>query len=74
VTDIPSLRMIVDLGNLDNSVSIHTPGQSGHAFHTHYNDMVDFWRNIEYHPMLSEQKNVTDKTAATLKLIPKLGE
>ena len=74
VTDIPSLRMIVDLGNLDNSVAIHTPGQSGHAFHTHYNDMVDSWRNIEYHQMLSQQKNVTDNTAATLKLIPKLGE
>lgn len=74
VTDIPSLRMIVDLGSLDHSVAIHTPGQSGHAFHTHYNDMVDSWRNIEYHPMLSEHKNVTASTAATLKLVPKLGE
>ncbi|MEA5623868.1 penicillin acylase family protein [Nostoc sp. UHCC 0251] len=65
VTDIPSLRMIVDLGNLNNSVAIHTPGQSGHAFHTHYNDMVDPWRKIEYHPML------TVSTAGTLKLVPK---
>ncbi|WP_390625439.1 penicillin acylase family protein [Nostoc linckia] len=74
VTDIPSLRMIVDLGNLDNSVAIHTPGQSGHAFHNHYNDMVDSWRKIEYHPMLWEQRNVTNNTTATLKLIPKLAE
>ncbi|MBG1242526.1 penicillin acylase family protein [Nostoc sp. NZL] len=74
VTDIPSLRMIVDLGNLDNSVAIHTPGQSGHAFHNHYNDMVDSWRKIEYHPMLWEQKNVTNNTTATLKLIPKLAK
>ncbi|MEH2073716.1 MAG: penicillin acylase family protein [Nostoc sp.] len=73
VTDIPSLRMIVDLGNLDNSVAIHTPGQSGHAFHNHYYDMVDSWRKIEYHPMLWEQKKVTASTAATLKLVPKLG-
>ncbi|WP_375507224.1 penicillin acylase family protein, partial [uncultured Nostoc sp.] len=71
VTDIPSLRMIVDLGNLDNSIAIHTPGQSGHAFHTHYNDMVDPWRKIEYHPMLWERKNVTASTAGTLKLAPK---
>ncbi|MEH2421200.1 MAG: penicillin acylase family protein [Nostoc sp.] len=74
VSDIPSLRMIVDLGNLENSVAIHTPGQSGHAFHQHYNDMVDPWRQIEYHPMLWKQKNITDSTAATLKLVPKLGE
>ncbi|MEH2257852.1 penicillin acylase family protein [Nostoc sp.] len=74
VSDIPSLRMIVDLGNLDNSVAIHTPGQSGHAFHNHYNDMVEPWRKIEYHQMLWESKNVTANTTATLRLIPKVAE
>lgn len=73
VTDIPSLRMIVDLGNLDNSVAIHTPGQSGHAFHNHYNDMVDPWRKVEYHPMLWAQQTVANNTSATLRLMPKLG-
>jgi penicillin G amidase len=71
VTDIPSLRMIVDLKNLDNSVAIHTPGQSGHAFHRHYTDMIEPWRKIAYHPMLGEQQNVNANTTATLKLIPK---
>ncbi|QMS89827.1 penicillin acylase family protein [Nostoc edaphicum CCNP1411] len=74
VTDIPSLRMIVDLGNLDNSVAIHTPGQSGHAFHSHYNDMVEPWRKIEYHQMLWEQKSVANNTTVTLKFVPKLRE
>ncbi|BAY92402.1 penicillin amidase [Tolypothrix sp. PCC 7601] len=68
VTDIPSLRMVVDLKNLDNSVAIHTPGQSGHAFHTHYTDMIDPWRKIEYHPMLWEKQKVDANTTATLKL------
>lgn len=68
VTDIPSMRMIVDLGNLDNSLAIHTPGQSGHAFHQHYADMVDPWGKIEYHSMLWEKKAIAAKTAATLKL------
>jgi penicillin G amidase len=71
VTDIPSLRMIVDLKNLDNSVAIHAPGQSGHAFHRHYTDMIEPWRKIAYHPMLGEQQNVNANTTATLKLIPK---
>ncbi|WP_341527210.1 penicillin acylase family protein [Nostoc sp. UHCC 0302] len=71
VTDIPSLRMIVDLANLNNSIAIHTPGQSGHAFHTHYTDMVEPWRKIEYHPMLGKQKAVANNTAATLRLIPR---
>ncbi|MBD2357741.1 penicillin acylase family protein [Tolypothrix sp. FACHB-123] len=68
VTDIPSLRMIIDLKNLDNSLAIHAPGQSGHAFHKHYTDMVDSWRKIAYHPMLWQQDNVNVNTAATLKL------
>ncbi|MBD2682462.1 MULTISPECIES: penicillin acylase family protein [Nostoc] len=74
VTDIPSLRMIVDLGNLDNSLGIHTPGQSGHAFHRHYKDMVNSWCRIEYHPMLWQKTNVAANTTATLKLMPKLAE
>jgi len=70
VTDIPSMRMIVDLSNLDNSLAIHSPGQSGHAFHPHYIDMVNRWRKIEYHPMLWSEKTITANTASTLRLIP----
>jgi penicillin amidase len=70
VNEIPSLRMIVDLGNLDNSLAIHTPGQSGHAFHRHYQDMVNYWRQVEYHPMLWQTTNVAANTTDTLKLMP----
>ncbi|MBD2611792.1 penicillin acylase family protein [Nostoc punctiforme FACHB-252] len=70
VNEIPSLRMIVDLGNLDNSLAIHTPGQSGHAFHRHYQDMVNYWRQVEYHPMLWQTTNVATNTTDTLKLMP----
>jgi penicillin G amidase len=71
VTDIPSMRMIVDMANLDNSLAIHAPGQSGHAFHKHYTDMIAPWSKIEYHPMFWESKSIAAKTTATLKLVPK---
>ncbi|GBE94607.1 penicillin acylase family protein [Nostoc cycadae] len=61
--------MIVDLGNLDKSLAIHTPGQSGQAFHQHYADMVEPWHTIEYHPILWDSKTVKGNTAKTLKLI-----
>ncbi len=70
VVSLPSMRMIVDLANWDNSVAIQTTGQSGHAFHRHYDDMIQSWRNFEYHPMLWEQKNIASNTANSLKLIP----
>jgi penicillin amidase len=67
---VPSMRMIVDLSSLANSLSIHTTGQSGHAFHPNYIDMTDKWRLIEYHPMLWETSQVQNSAAAHLQLLP----
>jgi len=67
---LPSMRMIVDLGNLGNSLSVHTTGQSGHAYHPHYIDMADLWRNILYYPMLWDEQAVTTGAEAHLQLLP----
>lgn len=70
VADVPSMRMVVDLGNLNNSLAVITTGQSGHAFHPNYIDMADLWRNIQYHPMLWERAQVERNTKASLTLTP----
>ncbi len=67
---IPSQRMIVDLSDMTNSLSIHSTGQSGHAYHPHYVDMADMWRLIQYHPMLWTQAQVGSDADATLTLTP----
>jgi penicillin amidase len=67
---LPSQRMIVDLSDISNSLSIHTTGQSGHAYHTHYIDMADMWREIQYHPMLLEQAEVESAADRHLRLVP----
>ena len=43
VTDLPSMRMVVDLADFSRSVAIHSTGQSGHVFHRHYFDMAEEW-------------------------------
>ncbi len=68
---VPSYRQIIDLGDLSNSVSMHTTGQSGHPFHRHYDDMIDPWRNVQYHPMLWERSDVEAAAEGTLILRPK---
>jgi penicillin amidase len=68
---LPSMRMIVDLGNLNNSVTVHTTGQSGHAYDPHYDDMIPMWANIQYYPMLWDQQTVTQDTKGNLILQPK---
>ena len=70
VDSVPSMRMIVDLSNLSNSLMMHTTGQSGHAYHPHYVDMADPWRHIEYHPMLWDRAQVEGAREAHLTLQP----
>jgi penicillin G amidase len=71
VTNLPSLRMIVDLSDLNNSVTVHTTGQSGHAYHPHYDDMVQLWANVEYYSMLWDEQAVTVQAVGHLVLMPK---
>ena len=67
---LPSMRMIVNLNDLSNSLSIHTTGQSGHAYHPHYIDMANLWRNIYYHPMLWEIDHIKRQAESLLILTP----
>ena len=66
----PSYRQIVDAGDWSRSVSMHTTGQSGHPFHRHYDDMIDPWRNIQYHPMLWSRTEVEAQAEGILRLVP----
>ncbi len=60
----PSYRQIIDLHNWDNSLSIHTTGQSGHVWTRlpweggHYADFIEAWREVRYHPMLYSREAV----------------
>jgi penicillin amidase len=64
------MRMIVDLGNLSNSLTVHTTGESGHAYNRHYADMSPLWANIKYYPMLWDPGSVAAQAEAHLKLLP----
>ena len=67
---LPSMRMIVDLGNLSNSLTVHTTGESGHAYAPHYIDMANLWRKIQYYPMLWDETAITSAAVDHLQLKP----
>ena len=71
VRSLPSMRMIVDLADLSRSLSVHTTGQSGHAFHPHYIDMADLWRLGRYHPMLWDDAQVREHAEEMLRMVPR---
>ena len=70
VRGVPSMRMVVDFSDLDNSVTMNTTGQSGHTFHPHYMDMAEAWGNIEFHPMFWTRSLVESAAEGILTLIP----
>ncbi len=70
VRTVPSYRQVIDAGEWSRSVSMHTTGQSGHPFHRHYDDMIDPWRNIQYHPMLWSRTEVEAQAEGILLLVP----
>ncbi len=58
VTGHVSMRMIIDMSDLDNGRGVLPTGQSGHPFHRHYDDMTDMWLNGQYHPMVFSRQAV----------------
>lgn len=67
---LPSMRMIVDLSNLSSSLSVHTTGQSGHAFNPHYADLASLWAAVKYYPMLWDKAAVMQDVEGKLLLKP----
>jgi penicillin amidase len=65
-----SFRMVVDVGEWDNSVVINTPGQSGEVGSPHYGDMFPLWAKGEYVPMLWSRGAVEAAAEAVFELVP----
>jgi penicillin amidase len=67
---VPSMRMIVDLSNLDASRWIQLTGNSGHAFGAHYADQFEAWRTGRTLPMRWDRATIRREAAHTLTLTP----
>ncbi|MFE7439128.1 penicillin acylase family protein [Streptomyces chartreusis] len=67
---VPSMRMVVNLGDLDKSKWINLTGASGHAYNAHYTDQTDKWADGELLDWSFSDKAVEDGTDDTLVLKP----
>jgi penicillin G amidase len=70
VDAVPSMRMIVDLSNLDASRWVQLTGNSGHAFSDHYDDQFDLWRTGQNLPMRWDRPSIEADAVDTLTLRP----
>ena len=69
-TTVPSMRMVVDLSDLDASTWNHLTGASGHAFSPHYTDQTANWSTGVQSPWPFSKKAVDAATVDTLVLKP----
>jgi penicillin amidase len=67
---VPSMRMVVNLGDLDKSRWINLTGASGHAYSAHYVDQTDKWADGELLPWSFSDQAVEKGTADKLVLKP----
>lgn len=74
VKSLPSQRLITDLSDWERTWTIHTTGQSGHAFHPNYINQADRWRVIEYHTLPWGTEAVVLSSTDHLRLSPKATE
>jgi penicillin amidase len=67
---VASYRQVIDVGDWDRSVAIHTTGQSGLPFNRHYRDFVSLWAAGGYHPLLFSRPRIEQEAEGTLALTP----
>jgi penicillin G amidase len=67
---VPSMRMVVNLDDLDKSRWINLTGASGHAYSAHYTDQTGKWARGELLPWSFSDQAVGKSTSDTLVLKP----
>jgi penicillin amidase len=65
-----SVRIVIDVGEWDNSVWMNAPGQSGDPRSPHYADLAPLWAKGEYVPMLYGRAAVERAIARRIALRP----
>jgi penicillin G amidase len=70
VDSVPSMRMVVDLSDLDRSTWVNLTGESGHAYSGHYVDQADAWAAGWTYPWPFTAGAVRTSTADVLTLHP----
>jgi penicillin amidase len=65
---VPSMRMVVDLSDLNASRWIDLTGVSGHPYHNHYGDQTELWRTGETLQMYWDETTIREVAVDTLRL------
>jgi penicillin G amidase len=65
-----TLRMVLDVGDWDNSLAMNSPGQSGDPASRHYADLYAAWARDESIPLLYSRQRIEAVTEQRILLTP----
>jgi penicillin G amidase len=65
-----SVRVVLDVGQWDNSVAINTPGQSGDPASPHYRDLFPRWASGDYAPFPWTRPRVRQEAERIIRATP----
>jgi penicillin amidase len=67
---VPSMRMVVDLADLDRSTWVNLTGQSGHPYDRTYTDQAELWRDGKQVPWAWSPEAVDQAARDHLTMLP----
>ncbi len=65
-----SFRIVVDVGDWDNSVAMNAPGQSGRPSDEHWDDLYRAWASDGSFPLYYDRQKIEAHTSYRYRLIP----
>ena len=66
----PSMRTVIDMGNIDGAMSINPTGQSGNFLSKHYADQAQMFVDGKFRPQMMNEKEIEENKVSVLTLIP----
>jgi len=70
VNKISSYRVIVDLSDMDNAISMNSTGQSGDPLSRFYSDNIRKWARGEYKTLFFDKDSIERNSWKQLWLLP----
>jgi penicillin amidase len=67
-----SMRILIDLADMENSLSIIPTGQSGHVMSPYYKDQTDLYNSGKFRKQLMNKENIISVTGKVLVLSPEI--
>ena len=65
-----SFRMVIDVGNWDNSTMTNAPGQSGDPKSIFYDNLLEGWAKEGSFPLIYSRKKIEENLALKIDLLP----